>query len=164
MLINAQERFSQDQPLRAVGDTRSSWSVDTGPGHSLPGIDRPFIRVHVAAALMSEGASTLQLGIQGRSDDGEEGDVFAITDELEVSPRMPRILLVMRLPQTLPRHVWLVYRVKGAPLARGALTAFLTPEGEQQPRGAAEAPAARNVYYPSGWSMVPGFNRPGQRR
>lgn len=149
MQINVHEQFSSSQAL-ASGDT---WSqpVDLGPPLSMPGMQRPFVRVQAPAPLRAVGAATLRIFIT-HSDDGERfTSCGVLLDEIDAA-QAKGVLVVARMPAHAKRFVRLAYRVHGQ-LTGGAVSAFLTEEGPAEgttPARRGTAPSRPEVYYPSG--------------
>ncbi len=135
MYIDTQEQFSATQSaVNGVGDLVSTNVLDTG-APSDDGIGEEMnLAVQINTALASGGAATMQFVLQTSTDNVAWVDAVLSRPFAYNAPEMAAKLFpfITKLPVGLRRYLRVVYRIAGAAVTGGAISANLVRDVQAQ--------------------------------
>jgi ferric-dicitrate binding protein FerR (iron transport regulator) len=133
MILDSQALYTSNQAVTAVGDTPSVNSMDHGPGNPGPGLAGQWLAINVDSTFTSGGAGTLQAVLQDSANNTAWADLMALTPALPLSALTAKKVLVQaRYPGNIRRYTRIVWRVAGAAMTAGAVSARVTMSVDAQ--------------------------------
>eukprot|EP01136_Pigoraptor_vietnamica_P045043 Opistho-1_new@22551 len=133
MILDNQAMYSNAQTITALGDTPSTNGVDHGSGNSGPGMAGLMLVIRTDAAFTSGGAGTLQPILQDSADNSSFADVLSLTPALPLAALTTNAVVAqVRMPGNVRRFSRIAWRVAGATMTGGRVTAALSMGVDRQ--------------------------------
>jgi len=131
MILDNQATYAAEQAVTALGDTPGTNSFDHGVGRT--DMNGLILQIQVGTAFTSGGAATLQAVLQDSLDNTIWTDVQALTPAIPVASLTTRRTIAQaRFPGGLRRYSRVLWRVAGAAMTGGTISARVTPAVDNQ--------------------------------